>query len=56
MNMLQNAAEDKAKDYMGYGKDKPVFTYIYDVTSAQVQPERASRFEVPTNYKLENRR
>ncbi|MBY6034110.1 hypothetical protein KUV59_13080 [Marinobacter daepoensis] len=55
-NMLQTAAEDKAKDYMGYGKDKPVFTYIYDVTSAQVQPERASRFEVPANYKLENRR
>ncbi|PSF14287.1 hypothetical protein C7H09_00070 [Marinobacter fuscus] len=54
--MVKTAAEDKAKDYMGYGTDKPVLTYIYDVASAQVQPERASRFEVPADYKLKDRR
>lgn len=54
--MLETAAKEKAKDYMGYGKDKPVFTYIYDVTSAEVRAEHESRFDVPARYKLQDRR
>lgn len=55
-DFMKDKAEEEIENRLKHDKDKPVFSYIYDVTSATVQMERVSRFDVPHGYDLEDRR
>lgn len=55
-DMIQTTAENEVKKRMAHDKDDPLLTYIYDVTSAKMQAEHESRFEVPAGYSLQDRR
>ncbi|ODC03199.1 hypothetical protein BFW38_06220 [Terasakiispira papahanaumokuakeensis] len=55
-DMVQSAAEKEVKRRMAHDKNDPLLTYIYDITSAKVQPEHESRFEVPAGYMMQDRR
>lgn len=55
-DFMKGKAEEEIEKQLKHDKDKPVFSYIYDVTSATVQMERGSRFDVPHGFDLEDRR
>lgn len=55
-DMVQSAAEKEVKKRMAHDKNDPLLTYIYDITSAKMQQEHESRFEVPAGYTLQDRR
>lgn len=55
-SFLQQKASEKATDYFTPDPNDPVLTYIYDVTSIEVSQQRDSRFNVPADYDLIDRR
>ncbi|ASP38760.1 hypothetical protein CHH28_08725 [Bacterioplanes sanyensis] len=55
-SLLQEQASKQATDYFTPDPNEPVLTYIYDVTSLEVSQQRDSRFNVPADYDLTDRR
>lgn len=55
-SLLQEQASQRAADYFKPDPNEPVLKYIYDVTSIEVSQQRDSRFNVPADYDLTDRR